>query len=83
MHLFARRSYAHAKVPGGVEKISHMSSRLDYSVIVAIKGFKIRGHVLIDLGFEIRHLPRGATVKLVINLDGNFFHVFKVAFISG
>jgi hypothetical protein len=35
--------------------------------------------MLIDLSFEILHLSRGATVKLVVDLDGDFFHDFKVA----
>jgi hypothetical protein len=56
-----------------------VSSRSEDSLIIAIKSFKILSHVLIDLGFEIPNLPRRATVKLVINLDGDFFHEFKVA----
>src|SRR3977135_2965674 len=79
MHLFARRPYFQAKVLGCVEKIRHVSSSCEGSVIVAIKGFEILSHMLIDLGFEISNLPRGPTVKLVINLNGDFFHEFKVA----
>src|SRR5688500_16843903 len=81
MHLFARRPQAHAKVPGGTEQICHVSSRIDDSVIVAIEGFEILIHMLIDLSFEIPHLSRGATVKLVINLNRDFLHGFKVALI--
>lgn len=79
MRLFARGPYAHAKVPGRVEKICHVSSGSGDSVIVAIKGLEILSHMLIDLDFEIPNLPRCATVKLVINLDRDFFHGFKVA----
>lgn len=79
MHFFARRSHAHAKVPGCVEKLCHVSSRFEDSVIVAIERFKILSDMLIDLGFEIAKLPRSAAVKLVVNLDGDFLHGFKVA----
>jgi hypothetical protein len=83
MHFFARRPYAHAKVPGCAKQLGHVSPRLKNVNIVAINGFEILSHMLIDLGFEIPNLPRGAAVKLVINLDGDFFHEFKVALKSG
>jgi len=37
-------------------------------IIAAIDTFEILSHVLIDLGFEIIDLSRGATVKVVVNL---------------
>jgi hypothetical protein len=79
MHLFARGSYAHAKVRGCAEQVGHVSSRIKDRIIVAIEGFEILIHMLPDVGFEILNLSRGPTVKLVVYLDGDLFHVFKVA----
>lgn len=79
MHLFARRSYAHAKVSGCPEQLGHVSPRIEDGIIVAINSFKTLGHVLTDLSLEILNFSRGATVKLVVDLDRNLFHDFKVA----
>jgi hypothetical protein len=79
MHLFACRPYAHAKVTGCTEQVGQVSSRLEDGIIVAIDGFEILGHMLIDFSFKIPDLSRGATVKVVVDLDGDFFHGFKAA----
>jgi len=55
-----------------------MSSRIMNGIIVAIKGFEVLIHVLGNLGFEILNLSRGATVNLIINLNGDLFHGFKL-----
>jgi hypothetical protein len=79
MHLFARGSYAHAKVRGCAEQVGHVSSRIKDRIIVAIEGFEILIHMLIELGFKILNLARGAAVEFIVNLDGDLFHEFKVA----
>jgi len=79
MHLFARRSYTDAKVPGFSKKFGHVNTGRANAIIVTIDGFEVLGHMLIDLSFEILDCARGATIKLIVNLDGDFFHAFKVA----
>jgi hypothetical protein len=80
MHLFARGPHADTKVFGFLEKICHPRSRGQNPLVVTVNRFKITRHALIDLGFEVRDLSGSATVKLVIDFDGNFFHECKVAF---
>ena len=79
MHFFAQRDYSHAKVFDCPEQLVHVSKGSKDDVIVTIDGLEILGHPLIDLGFKIRKLARGATVKLVVNLYRDFLHAFKVA----
>src|SRR6266446_5503355 len=79
MHFFARRSYTHAKVLGASKEFSHVSTGRANAVIIAIDGFEVLGHMLIDLSFKVLNCARGATIKVIVNLDGDFFHAFKVA----
>jgi len=74
MHLFTRRSYADAKVLNRLKEFGHVSPGSANAIIVAIDGFEVFVHMLIDLSFEILNRARGATIKLVIDFDGDFFH---------
>src|SRR5437016_10807209 len=82
MHLFARRSYTHAKVLSRLKEFGHVSPGGANAIIVSIDGFEVLSHMLIDLSFEILNRARGATIKLVIDFDGDFFHAFKLAAIN-
>src|SRR2546422_2170240 len=79
MHLFTRRSSADAKVLSGLKEFGHVSPGGSNTIIVTIDGFEVLGHMLIHLSFEILNRARGAAIKVIVNLDGHFFHAFKVA----
>ena len=58
MHLFTRRSYADAKVLNRLQEFGPVSPGSANAIIVAIDGFEVFVHMLIDLSFEILNRVR-------------------------
>jgi hypothetical protein len=76
MHLFARRPQANSKVIRRGEQFSHSRSGRN-DVVIAIDGFEVFSHALIHFALQIGDLLRSATIKVVVNFNGDFFHGFE------